>query len=228
MGLMTVGAMSDYVRTFLDSDEEDLPDTLLDVWRNEAVDRIQRTFESWQFYEHSWTFTCTDQISFAAIAATDDAGAYPDAILSVEAERWLMKYMPHEREVARHAWSNGTAGNPTEWSLFDGSVYIWPVPASSATYVARGYRQPIVATNDDQMVDLPSEFDPLVCEWMLTRAYEWNDDEVMSQQKLARFERQLDLLRRRYLRAPKAGVQTIGSGHDSPLLPERLAYSWEW
>jgi hypothetical protein len=224
---MTVDGMHDYVRTYLDNDDEDLPDTLLDVWRDEAVARIQRSFEPWAMFEHAWTFTASDRISFDEIGATDPDGFVPEVIQSVEADRWLLRFVPHERQVAKYAWSNAVAGNPTEFSLFDGELFIWPVPNGEATYTARGYRKPVLVRGDGT-VDLPAEFDPLVCEWMLTRAYEWQDDEVMSQQKLARFERQLDLLRRRYLRAPKPGVQQIGQGHDSPVLPDRLLYSWEW
>jgi hypothetical protein len=139
-----------------------------------------------------------------------------------------LKYVPHERQVGKYAWSNATAGNPTEFSLFGDSLFIWPVPSGTAEYTARGYRRPVVSTDKESTADLPDEFDPLLCEWMLTRAYEWQDDEVMSGQKLGRFEQQLEILRRRYLRAPKPGIQQVGVGHDGPRMLERLVYPWEY
>jgi hypothetical protein len=222
MGSMTVQGMYDYVRTFLDSDEEDLPDSLLSMWLNEGVDRIRTWDEPWSFYEQDWTVT------FGAEQDLDELSPVPEAVMSVEGDRWLLKYRPHERQVGKYAWSSATAGNTTEWSLFDRTVFLWPVPAAPATYVLRGYRQPTAADSVDDVVDLPREFDALICEWILTRAYEWQDDDVMSQQKLARFERDLDRLRRRYVRAPKAGVQRLGGEHDGPVLLDRFAYSWEW
>jgi len=227
MGTMTVGEMYQYVWDFLDSDEEDLPESLLKMWHTEGTNRIQRAFEPWVFYEHAWTFTAGASITFEEIGAAND-GVVPEAIQSVEADRWLLKYVPHERQVGRYAWSNATAGNPTEFSLFNDTLFIWPVPSGSASYTARGYRHPVVAATKEDVVDLPAEFDPLICEWMLTRAYEWQDDEVMSGQKLGRFEQQLEILRRRYLRAPKPGIQQVGVGHEGPLLLERLTYPWEY
>lgn len=227
MGNMTVGSMFDYVRAYLDVDDEDLADTLLDMWCLEGTNRIQRAFEPWMLYEHTWTFACGHQITFADIADTN-GGVVPEVVQSVEADRWLLRYRPHEREVGKYAWSNATAGHPTEFSIYDETVFIWPVPNGEATYTARGYRRPVPASSKGSTVDLPAEFDPLVCEWMLTRAYEWQDDEIMSAQKLGRFEQQLELLRRRFMRPSKAGVQQIGSEHDGPVILDRLAYSWEW
>ena len=231
---MSVQAVYDYVRGYLDSDDEDLPSSLLDVWLTEGVNRIQRAFEPWSFYEHAWTFEAGHEISFDEIGAADPDGMLPEVIQSVEADRWLLKYVPHEREVGRYAWSNATAGQPTEFSLHNDTVFIWPIPHSPAEYTARGYRRPIPIWGDDgeivttAKVDLPAEFDPLLCEWILTRAYEWQDDEVMSGQKLGRFEQQLEILRRRYLRAPKPGVQQMGTQKDGAMLTDRLAYTWEW
>jgi len=224
MAAMTVQEMRDYVRSSLDSDETELPDALLDVWRNSATNRVQRTFEPWSFYETSWTFsTATNEVPFSSIDTT------VESVTSIEGDNWLLKYVAHEAAVSRYAWGTTTTSSPTEWSQHGSSVFIWPTPDSTLTLTARGRRAPVDATASSETVDLPDEFHPLIAEYMLARAYEQQDDDIMSQQKFGRFEAELEAYRRRYLRASNAGVQIMGGtcSYNSMGLPARQAYDWE-
>lgn len=223
---MTVQQLRDYVRDFLDTDEEEIPDSLLDVWRNEATARIQRTISPWSFYETLWSVT-TDQQTIAF----DYFDPEIDMVTSVEAPNWTLRYVPHQLAVGRYAWGDPT-GVPQEFSVArtessGQQIVLWPSPSQSATYVIRGYRVPADVTDPSGTIDLPGEVHPLVGEWMLARAYEMQDDNVMSSQKMQMFERELEGYRRRFTRAMTPDVQSIGSSSTGLWGADRLRFPWE-
>lgn len=226
MAGLNVGDMYDYVRAYLDTDDVELPDSLLVVWRNEGTARVQRTFEPWSFFEADWSLTTSAaSVAFGDISTAD---AQVDQVTSVEAPNWTLSYLPHDTAVAAYAWSDTAGGIPLHFSVRADTLFLWPIPGESQSYTVRGYRQPNDAVDAASSIDLPDEFDPLVCEWMLARAYERQDDEIMSAQKFGRFEQQLDGFRRRYTRGPGAGVQVLGGNRsDTMMMPDRQPYSWE-
>ena len=228
MASMTVQEMRDYVRLFFDTDEEELPDTLLDVWRDEGVARIQRTFEPWSFYLSTWGLVTATHANL--LDSLDDSTFTAESISSVYEpnQQFVLSILPHELALRRYG---STTGTPWAVSVERDTLFLWPTPETTYSYVVRGYRAPVPAVDDTDTVDLPSEFHSLVCEWTLTRAYEQLDDEIMSAQKAARFEQLLDGFRRRYLRAPRGGIEALGSvpaGSSSAGVPDRLRYSWEF
>lgn len=222
---MTVQQLRDYVRNFLDTDEEEIGDSLLDVWRNEATSRIQRTISPWSFYETSWSVTTSSQtVQFSSFDPEIDT------VTSVEAPNWMLRYVPHHLAVARYAWGDPT-GVPYEFSVArtetgGEQIFLWPSPSQSDTYTIRGYRVPNDVSAPADTLDMPAELHPLVGEWMLARAFEMQDDVFMSSQKMQSFERELDAYRRRYTRAMTPDVQAIGSGLPG-MWPDRLRFPWE-
>lgn len=220
MASLTLADMAEFVRTVLDSDEEEMPDVMLDVWRDEGVARIERTFENWSFYEQTWDLTTSDH----AVTLPDDL----ETISSIEAANWTLQYLPHAAAINQYAYGDQT-GLPYFWSLWAGVLYLWPTPSDEVSYTVTGIRKPIEATADTDTVDLPDEFHALVCEWMLARAYEQQDDDIMSTQKFGRFEQELDGYRRRYLRAPSAGLQVVGGICPSTAYKtsDRMRFDWE-
>lgn len=223
---MTVQQLRDYVRDFLDTDDQEIGDSLLEVWRNEGTSRIQRVIAPWQFYETAWTITTSlPTIQFTAVSPAIDT------VTSVEAENWVLRYVPHSLAVGRYAWGDST-GTPYEFSVArteaDGQhIRLWPTPSASDTYVIRGYRVPTDAVAATDVPDLPGELHPLLAEWMLARAYEMQDDPGMASQKMQLVERELEAYRRRFTRAMTPDVQQIGSTSPSSGYVDRLRFSWE-
>lgn len=224
MAQMSVQDLRDYTRLALDSDADEFPDKLCDVWRDEAIDRIVRSFEPWTFLEKSYTFTSdgTGSISYASI------GPDLESVSSVKAARWLLKFMPHEAAVQKYAWSSQTGGLTVEFSSYGTTLYLWPTPKSGDTFAVTGHRKPVSPSVPTDVPDVPSELHPLIAEYMLGRALEKQGDFFVSPTKFMRFEQELETLRRRFQRGSEAGVQAIGQGRNVyPFFAERLAYDFE-
>lgn len=229
---MTVLELREYVRDHLDSDSQELPDSLLDVWRQEATSRIELGSQRWSFFETEVTFSTTvnDQ-TYALSALTTTVGttaAALDTVLAVEGPNWVLDPLPHEQ--ARQQFSaTDYSGRPRWFSLFNGTIYLWPVPSVVESFLVRGYRAPVPATASSDSPDLPAVFHALVGQWMLARAYQQVDDEGMAAQFFGSFEGQLDILRRRFESPQRAGVSVMGGKSRGPVtVPSgRLLYDFE-
>jgi hypothetical protein len=227
---MTVQNLRDYVRNHLESDTSELPDSLLDIYRAEATDRIIQSSERWSFYETDWSFSTTSgtqAYSLASGGIVQGASSNQiDSINSISAPTLRLQPQPHELMLAQFP-NSGTRGYPLFWSLHAGSIYIWPIPGAIYALTVRGYRKPVAAVLAADTIDLPSEFHPVVGSFMLMRAYQQQDDFIMAPMFTDAFERGLQVLRKRYETAHRGGIRTIGGIQRGSEIQNRLRYVWE-
>lgn len=220
---MSVQEIRNYVRTSLDTDEEELPNDLIDVWITEGITYVQRQPSLLTYFQKSWSLSTTDGVQAYALSTIGDV----DEILYVEAERWALKYRPHEVQVRRYAYSN-LSQEPREYSIHAGNLYLWATPDDGYDIVVRGVRTPLDAPSIGAGAepDVPVEFHQPIAEWVLARAYEQQDDDVMSERKFSRLDALVDRYSRKYRRAPR-GLTVVGSDNEFGEFPQRLVYDWE-
>ena len=72
---MTIQDLRDNVRFVLDTDDEELPDIVLDPWCVEAQTRIRAAIDSWYQLQSTWTLSTTQ--GKQAYVDADYAG-YPE------------------------------------------------------------------------------------------------------------------------------------------------------
>ena len=222
---MTVQALRDYVRTHLDTDSTELPDSLLDVYMNEGIDQIARASERWSFYEDLWTFS---SVKGQRAYPLDSLDPTIDVVTSVQGPRWRLDPHSHEWAQEQFQWSNWTS-QPRYWTRWADSLYLWPTPSSVQTITIRGYRKPVAPSGASATPDLPGEMHDLVGSFMLARAYAHQDDEVMADRFRQDFEQGLSRFRKRYESARRGGTRTIGGNRRSPFARAsgRLIFPWE-
>jgi hypothetical protein len=213
----------DYVRSFLDSDEDELPNILVDPWILEGLSRIQRLPFISTYYAKSWTLTSTPSSQEYPL---DGIAADIDEIVSVQGPNWLLRQRPHEILVDKYAFSTAGTDNPTEYSVFAGSLFLWMTPSGTDTYVLRGYRTPLQPSAASDVFDVPPEFHSVIAEYALARAYEQFDDPDMATEKFNRCTENIDIFSRRYRRGAVGGALVIGEGVGI-LWPHRLLWPWE-
>lgn len=222
---MTVQALRDYVRTHLDTDSTELPDSLLDAYMNEAIDQIARSEQRWQFFETVWSFSTVGQQRAYPLSGIDST---VDEVIAVQGPRWRLDPHAHELMQEQYEFSNWSS-EPRFWSQWGGSLYLWPTPSGVYSMSVRGYRKPVPPSGAAATPDLPAEMHDLVGTFMLARAYQQQDDEVMSDRFMQAFEQGLNRFRKRYVSAHRGGVRTIGGHQGSPAnrLTGRLVFPWE-
>jgi hypothetical protein len=227
MADQTVQSARDFVRLYLDTDTEELPDQLLDVFFDQALTRIDRASRRWRFYEAEFalaTVASTQSHTFASIDAT------LQDVTTVQGQRWQLEPLSHEIAQRKYAFFIGEQ-EPMFWSTYADTLYLWPTPGDAYSLVVRGYRKMTRPADAGAAFDFPEDFHPLVLEYALARAYEQQDDDVMSQQKFLRFEQELAELKTRW-ETPPSGGTVLGAGtrrtpwHGQDL-PSRLLYDFE-
>lgn len=221
MGL-TAQQLRDHVRTFLDTDDEELTDTLLDVFRDEAIDLIEQGSRHWTFYETSGTFTTVaDQQTYALSDLASDLRE----VVAIQGSTYRLQPLMHEDAQRRYAFFATGTTRPTHWSVWGDNVYLWPTPSSVFDLDFRGYRSPTAIGGAGDEPDMPAPFHRVIATWMLARSYQQQDDDIMAAQHFQTFDRQLDQLRRRYEPPSDAGISVLGGKPYSAW--NRFPYDWE-
>lgn len=212
---MTVQDLRDFVRNFLDTDAIDLPDPLLDVFRREATTRVLRASQKWRFLQTEQTLTTVvNQASY-------DLGLLSkpmERVTGVQGSTYALQERPHE--MARGYWGLApSSSNPNVYSVYDGSIWLWPPPSSVTQYVLTGFRKPLDVTAAGDSPDLPDDFHPIVARFMLASAYAQQDDQYASQVHEQIAENKLDEVRKPYEAVQGGGVMVLGGHEPSSCYP---------
>ena len=173
-----------YVRTYLDLEEEDMVDLLIDRWVREGVVRVVRATNRWPFYESTDTHQITTESYILPSIALEQ-------ISTVEADKQVgpLDYIDiSQAEV--HFFHSGTVlvGRPQRYSKWEGGIRIWPAPDDDYQLTIRGYR-PIV---HGLTIDLPEDYHEAVLEWVMHKALLHQDEVELAQIHRATFD---DLLK---------------------------------
>lgn len=227
---MLVSDLYLYVRTAVDSDSTELPDTLLTVWLAEAENRIFQTLENADKYvtvEQANDQTTTALLTLATVIL-------PTA---VHGPNWMLKPIQHERALER--WplnyiptgAGRTTGPPTHWSFdVDAALWLWPAPSVIEAMRVTGTRAFVpTAGVAGATPDFDTVFHPLIGEYLCARAYELQQNVTSANLKMSRFEGELDVHQRRANRTTQANDAVLGGARSAqPQSPTwRLRFPWE-
>lgn len=228
MAALTLQQIRDQVRNTVELDATDIPDSILDLFIQEGFDRIARDERRWSFYEADYTFSSVASQGAYAFTSIDADLATVDG---VEHENWMLMPISHQLAQGQYAGSDVT-GTPTNFSVWNSKLHLWPKPDGVLTVSVRGYRQPSdwIAQGSGASPDVPVEFHPLIVLWALHRAYLQQDDQASGQMLRQMFTEQFRVLKTRYMREHVAEPSIIGATHGTSfsMLPPRLRYPFDY
>lgn len=228
MAALTLQTIRNQVRDTVELDETDISNSVLDLFVQEGFDRIAHGMRRWSFYEADYTFTTVgDQRAYDLTSI----GADLSTVDAVEHDDWLCLPISHQLAQGQYAGSDVT-GTPTNFSIWNGKLHLWPTPGEAITVTVRGYRDPAdwIAQGSGATPDCPVEFHPLIVLWALHRAYLQQDDAQMGQMMRQMFAEQFRVLSDDYTRPLLAEPSIIGATHGTTfsMLPPRLRYPFDY
>lgn len=242
MAGMLASEIRSFVRTSLDVDVDDIPDSILNVWLSDAVTRIISYFnESPTFLQVEYKFdTIIGQQSYKldTLATFTDVNTgltitQPlQAVDEVRGPNYSLTPRQH-RQVRESYRADAPSGRPQEFSHWGRDLYLWPKPASVETVYLLGIRSPNWNWVTSNLVpDLPEEFHVLVAHWALARAYAQQDDPEMANFFRGEFAGTLENLAARFkTNATALPMVMNGGGRREPYRTQRtlgpLIYDWE-
>jgi hypothetical protein len=198
--------LRDYVRLFLDVDSTDIPDTLIDFWGQQALNRIAASAD-WPFLEKVYTFNTsagTQTYTYATIGADL---RQPDVIIG---PRYNLQNIEHALALAQFPANVTTQGEPQWWSEEASVVYLWPKPNATYAMTVTGYRT-LLTWASQTTPDIPSDFHEAIGSFLLAKAHLQQGDTEIAREMDQDFERQLDSQRKRYLNGTTVSPLVVNS-----------------
>jgi len=220
---MDVQGIKNYVRAQLDMDDEELPDSLLDVYLQEAFDRTMAFDNRWPRNETSWTI--------AKIPGEQTALLPLDLNLPSLTSAWLTGTSSHQLLIVDQKTAEDSFGGayrtdasgdvPAYVSVWNGQLHLWPTPSMASTIqiAIRGYRQPVWTIGASDIPDLDPRLHVTLAYFAIALSYAQQEDEVLEGVYMARWDRDL----RQQLRAILDPIHNrpLVLGGAGPIAPGR-------
>ena len=189
---MDVQTLRNYIRDQLEVDDEELPDTILNVYLQEAFDRTMAADNRWPRYESTW--------NISKIAGTDSITLPLDlnvpsimSVMSVDNGYRLVMINHENAEDAFPPLTSVNVGTPVYYSLWGGKLHLWPHLDTAATYdmTLRAYRQPVWSNGASDIPDLDPRLHATLAYFAIALAYAAQEDEILEGVYMARWDRDL-------------------------------------
>jgi hypothetical protein len=182
--------LRDFVRAHLEVDDEELPDTILNVYLQDAFERTMAMDNRWPRNEQTF--------SVSKVAGADAATLPPTlsvpTIMSVTsvANGYRLPVMNHENMEDTFV-PNYTVGGgqPVYVSIWAGQMYFWPKVNTDDSYDVnvRAYAQPAWDSNASAIPDLDSRLHIALAYYAMSLVYAAQEDEVLEGVYMARWNR---------------------------------------
>jgi hypothetical protein len=203
----------------VDLDETDLPNSVVDQYAKEGFQRIYALERRWPRLQATYSFsTVVDQREYPI----SSIGDIREIISVVDASPSGNRFTLIDFNNAEEIWLGNTdqPSRPYFYSFWDGNIYLWPKPDSVYQITVRGYRNPtyswLTSLNDE--IDLDEWFHAILPYFVVSRAYQRQEDSELSAMHMRSFEEGVALARRDLMKASSAQPVIMSGGRRYPTM----------
>lgn len=138
--MSTLQQIRDKVRTQVDLDTEDLPDTTLDGFIREAFDRTFARERRWPFFEYTWDLTKAVDLTTIAMPIAPEV-AFIQRLR--DSSHYDLTHISQQLAEETFQGPQTTSSAPQFFSVWGSTINLWPTPdTAESTFTMRGYRKP--------------------------------------------------------------------------------------
>jgi hypothetical protein len=165
--------------SILETDDEEFPTSLIDAFAVDGFNSVVGTERRWPTWQTSADVTVPASTGSVAVGG----GAFSSAMREVTSlidvtNRTALFHRPFRDAVEVYGADEGV---PEAWSVWGGELYLWPVPATTVTLKAVGYRAPLVWWSDPSAeIDCDVLFHMPILYFVLSRCFARMEDTEMS------------------------------------------------
>jgi hypothetical protein len=209
---MTAAQIRSTVRDITDLDEDDVPDSLLNMYIRDGYYRILDLEKRWPFLETTFTFQTRDGVrSYALDTLTTEPMSQIASLVDNSERGTRLAAVSYDEAEQTFAGANDVTGDPEYFAMWAGQIHIYPRPNTNVTLVARGYREPLDWQTEGGQVDAsPSLHFPLVY-YACSRIYQQLEDAVMADTYKRSFDEGVGLAARNIVK-PNSHTPMVLSG----------------
>lgn len=140
---MNLSEIRSKVREIVDLDQDDLSDTLLNMYIKDGFERVISLERRWPFYQKKYTLTTVPGQRDYDVALIGD-GDLREVISLVDTSAVgnRLEFIAYDDAEAVWVGSYDQASRPLYFSLWEDKINLWPKPDVAYALIARGYRKP--------------------------------------------------------------------------------------
>lgn len=185
---MDVQSLRNYIRDHLEMDDEELPDSLLNVYLQDGFERTLARDNRWPRYEKTWSVS---KVAGSASATLPDDLLVPSIMSVINGIHMLIYITQENAESMFSQAAPPTVGTPVYYSVWGRELNLWPSPGIDNAYdvVIRGYRQPVWTNEASAIPDLDERLHPAVAYYAMSLVYSQQEDEILEGVHMARWDR---------------------------------------
>jgi len=193
--------LRDAVRNQLDTDETEVPNTLVDLFLRDAYNRTMQLEERWPFFQSSWSLASSPlNNEYARDSTISNLVQVFDATGD-----FVLAQLDHV--LAAQAYGDGTtmSGTPHYWSEWGGNIYLWPTPSEARSYSMIGYRRPQdwIASGASAEVDADERLHLPLFYYATSLVYAQQEDELLEAMYMTRYQQSVNQARNDIMRVPQ-------------------------
>lgn len=213
---MTAASLRSTVRSIVDLDAEDLPDSLLDLYIRDGYYRILDLEKRWSWLETSFTFsTIANQREYLIESLTSEPVTQIVSIIDNEGVGSRLDMVGYDMAEQTYIGSYDTSGDPLFYAVWNGRIHLFPKPNNARVLSVRGYREPIDWQTFQGDVDAaPSLHFPLVY-YAVSRVYQRLEDAQMAAVYKQAFDEGVQLARQNVTKPFSHGQLIMAHGQTS-------------
>ncbi len=192
---MTLSEMFSFVRTHVDADATDAPDSTLTVYARIAYNDILSRRGSWPHLEATYTFDTVANESdypFANFLPSGDLEVVSAVIDRSQLSRRLVWMSQGDADLAFGSSSTLASKQAYGWCVKgNNTLVLFPTPNDSGKpYTVRGYRAPAVWPGPAGSIpDLPGTLHEMIAIFMIAQYYLAQEDAPLAQFYLGEYDR---------------------------------------
>lgn len=136
----------------IETDDDEFPSSLLDAFAVDGFNRVVSSERRWPSWQSSATVTVSASTASVVIGGPQFSSALREVTSLIDvADKTRLYQRPYRDALEEYGDDTGV---PEAWSVWGGSIYLWPIPDSQVVLKAVGYRAPT-----DWSADPSAEFD---------------------------------------------------------------------
>lgn len=246
---VSVQAIRNYVRSFVDVDSTDIADAMCDSWTYEGFFDLVGSDVRWPFYEvgenadgtAGSTNPGTDYYITTTVGVQNyklpsfavqgiNATVNNHRIVSLTGPHWELLYASQTALQETFTKAFIVSQEPERYSLWGTTgVTLWPIPNSAYRIDIRAYRDPVdwISLGAGGLIDAPNDFFTVLQNYVLSCAWAQQTDLQQASYWMQTYEAGKARLYKKYLRAPLNDNAVLNGGQVTRELPPRLRFPFE-
>jgi hypothetical protein len=190
---VNLSELREAVRGQVDMDSEELDDARVDLFLQDGFNKIIELEQEWPFFEQSWTTTYTTVDGFALMPADVEALV---SVINPDGRR--LNYLAHD--VAED--TRFRVGDAWYYSIWGNRLFLWAKPDGDVELTLRGWRtpEPWGDMGPAESPDCDERFHIALVYYACSLVYAQQEDELLEQTYMARFERSVQATRQALMR----------------------------